>query len=518
MSGSGGGLETGSPPGVFPEEYSRGFSSLLLLAGTESTRRILYLLSWPRASVALTSSGDTRTTCIGVDGWTRLPLLPQSVDVVVADFDAVPKEEETQRAVALELRRVLHNGGRCIAAVTRGRRPRDPRAWRRYRLIPPAAKWDQILRSSGLEPLEAALLRFDGERLTDLELPSHPGASRLPAGRAHAIAVVLSHASLPGPTVVEEISRRLRSDLRTENDIERVFVRKLGKTAAFLSTGRSRVVVRMPSSPLAVARMTRNHRALQALHRPAVENLGSLVPQPLGCGQVGSQAYFVESCMPGSPREARVARLSWEPQAIEFITSLHLTTARRQTCADPWFQQSIEPALRNIERSNIDGGQRAAIGWLRSWLRERLIGQELPLVRSHGDFTGSNCLYEPEGSLSGVVDWELSGEDTLPLLDLMQCFDLPAEYTSDGRWHRADLVFDAVDGRGPLADTPAIENYIERLRLPREVVPALLLLHWVEHAGARVLARQSDDRWFAHRVDAPLARLRELARTRSAQP
>jgi len=518
VGGSGAGRETGAPPGLFPEEYSRGFSSLLLLAGTEPTRRILYLLNWSRASVALTASGDTRTTSIGVDGWTRLPLLPHSVDVVVADFDAVPNEEETQRSVALELRRVLRDGGRCIAAVTRGRTPRDPRSWRRYRLIPPAAKWDQTLRRSGLEPLEAARLRFDGDRLTDVELPSHPGASRLPAGRAHAIAVVLSHAKGPCPSVVEEISRRLRSALRTGNDIERVFVRKLGKTAAFLSTGRSRVVVRMPCSPLAVTRMTRNHRALQALHQPAAEILGSLVPQPLACGQVGSQAYFVESCMPGSPRESRVARLSWEAQAIEFITSLHLTTARRQTCADPWFQQSIEPALRSIERSKIDGGHRAAIGWLRSWLRERLIGQELPLVRSHGDFTGSNCLYEADGRLSGVVDWELSGEDALPLLDLLQCFDIPAEYTRDGRWHRADLVFDAVDGRGPLADTPAIENYIDRLRLPREVVPALLLLHWVEHAGARVLARQSDDRWFAHRVDAPLTRLRELARTRSAQP
>jgi hypothetical protein len=498
------------PAGELPDEHSNGFSSLMLLAGTEPHTRILYLLAWSAASVVVSCADGLKSASIGVDGWVHLPLLRQSIDVILADLDAVPDGDAVRRAVATELRRVLTNGGRCIAAVTRGRRPRNPRQWRHYRLVPPVTKWREALSSAGVVQLDVARLRFEGARITEVRPSPQPCRRGLPAGSAHAVALVLSPTTVEGPSVVHEISRALRRELRIENPINRVQVRKIGKTAAFLSTDGARVVVRMPCSPLAVARARQNHAALEAIQRSRTGISVDLVPKPLGHGAIGSQSYFVETCVPGTPREARVAPIDWESQAVELITALHVSTARRRLLTDSWFQQNVEPALESIERSDRAGETRRALTWLRSLLRHLLIGRELPLVFSHGDFTGSNCLYDARGRLSGVVDWELSRPDALPLLDLLQCFDLPAEYR-DGRWQRAELVFDAVEGRGALSDAPALTRYVSMLGLPDDVIPALLLMHWVDHAGARVLARQPDERWFQHRVTAPVARLRGLS-------
>ena len=110
-----------------------------------------------------------------------------------------------------------------------------------------------------------------------------------------------------------------------------------------------------------------------------------------------------------------------------------------------------------------------------------------------------------------MVDWELSREDALPLLDLLQSIDLPAEHASDGRWLRSELILDAAAGRGPLDDAAEIREYTQAIGVDRQLVTPLLLMHWIDHVGARVAVRRSDERWVTRRLLSPLARMAQLA-------
>jgi aminoglycoside phosphotransferase (APT) family kinase protein len=489
-------------------EHAYGFSSLALLAGRDLHPTVLYLLTWSCATVTTTRPDGTTSSTIVVDGWSRLPLAAASIDVVVADLDLVPNSEATRRSVATEVRRVLKSKGRCIAIITHRRRPRNLRDWSRYRLVPPMSRWHHALSGPGLSQVQAAVLQFDGPRITDVQFGSRPCRDAVAAAPGDAVALVLSPTTSVEPSIVQEISRVVAG---AENRIDRIHVRKIGKTAAFLSAGHSRVVVRMPCSSVALARARRNHAALEVLRRSGGSIPMQLVPEPIGWGEVGSQSYFVETCVPGVPRRERVPRIHWDKQALELITDLHVATARSHVLSEEWFQQTVEPALSNVERCELEDEGRRAIDWLRSATREHLLGERLPIVRSHGDFTAGNCLYDSCGRLSGVVDWELSSGDALPLLDLLQCVDLPIEYTRDGRWQRAELVFDAVERTGPLFDAPEIVDYMRRLGVPKDLLRALLLLYWIDHVGARVLARRADAAWFQRRVKAPLRRVRQLA-------
>jgi aminoglycoside phosphotransferase (APT) family kinase protein len=499
---------------ALPLQQHLGFSALALLGPASlPSLPVLFLLNWSCASLEMVQGAGLKSTQVPLRGWTLLPLQSNSVSCVVADFDAVPNAGSLGVRILAEIRRVLAPEGCCVAVTAHRRRPRDPRLWSRYRLVPPVRRWLRTFDQHGWAQRDAVLLQFDGPRLTSVQLGPEPCRSGTPKGRADAVALVRSGCGAAETSRLGEVSRALTDCLAVQQPVDRIYVRKIGKTAAFLSLGDSRIVVRMPGSMIALARARRNYLALDALHRKVIptEIPTHLVPRPLTQGVAGNQPYFVESCVPGAPRRAAVAQIRWEPQALEFITSLHVATARPQLLTDAWFEQTVEPALSNIDEWRHDPGNRDAIAWLRARLRERLIGQQLPVVRSHGDFTAGHCLYDSSGRLSGVVDWELSTADGLPLLDLIQCVDLPVEYTSDGRWLRAELVFDAVEGAGPLSGAPEIIAYMKRLSLPEALLPSLLMMFWIDHAASRIAARRSDERWFQGRVKAPLRRVRQLA-------
>jgi hypothetical protein len=500
-------------------EHAQGFSSLALLGGSSPPKRVLYLLAWSGAVLTSSVNEDLhgRSTRLAVDGWNRLPFQRDSIDMVVVDLDVVPRGRSKRRAVAGELGRILRAGASCVAVITHRRRPRDRRAWSHYRLVPPIAAWRALLREAGLEQIDQASLDFDGARITGIALPAGSGGNPARARTSDAVALVLSSGPPSDGPIVEELRQTISRQLGAEAVLDRVHVRKIGKVAAFVAAGGSRVVVKLPRSPIALVRARRNYAALQALHGSPAGVAPRLVPAPLGTGIIACQPYFLETVLRGSPRDARVTKSGWEPQAIQFVTALHVATAHPVLLTEEWFDGSIEAALAVIER-HISSADRVPIGWLRTTLRRGFLDRALPLVRSHGDFTGSNCLYEADGTLSGVVDWELSRADALPLLDMLQCVDLPSEYTGDGRWLRAELVFDAVEHRGPLSVSPEIGTYMNALGLEKDLLVPLFLMHWVDHVAARVVVRRDDDRWFRGRVSAPLLRLRQLAQAEAREP
>lgn len=484
-----------------------GLSSLTLLATAVPKPRVLFLTHRDEAALQSGVAEGAHQMAVRLRGWTELPLREGSADSVLIDLDAVSGAMKTRSQVLDEIRRVLQPHGCCVAVVSHRRTPRDRSDLRKYRFTAPIKRWLPLFEAAQLEQQITAVLRFNGVRLVEIHMD---GLSRTRgSGEAgDAVAIVLTgDGASRGRSVIDTIVDAVGKAIGRSTSLERLLVRKIGKTAAFLrADDAKRVVARIPRSSIALARASRNYQALAAVRSQTT--IRPLVPRPVLQTLVGGYEVFVEERLPGKPRRSTIADdVSWEPQGLRFIGQLHLATAVRTTLSHTVYQRLVADRVRLIEPYCETLADREALQLLAELLRQRLLGDELPLVRTHGDFTGENCLYDPAGELCGVIDWELSSTEALPLLDLLQSMDIAGESNTHPRWQRADIVLDAVERTGPLAAAPEIQHYVAAMNIDPGLVPMLLLMYWVDHVSSRVEARASDRTWMERRMRQPLARI-----------
>jgi hypothetical protein len=169
------------------------------------------------------------------------------------------------------------------------------------------------------------------------------------------------------------------------------------------------------------------------------------------------------------------------------------------------FGRMFEDAVRTI--LDVIPERREALERILSLLRQRLHGQMLPLVWSHGDFSLGNCLYDATGHLSGVVDWELFSEESLPLLDLFQCMPVHGESNSHPYWQRFQRVLQFIENESGFYDEPVLRHYASEIGIEKMHLVPLCLMYWVDHVARRIAARRHDPSWMRKRVIQPLADL-----------
>jgi SAM-dependent methyltransferase len=490
-----------------------GFSSLPLLGTAPAGSLALYLLSLTEALLTTTDVERPRVLRTRVTGWTALPVRDAAVDVVIVDLDAAPARSALRRALLAETRRVLRPNGHIIAVLSHARIPRNRRNIRGYRVLSPLASWVRLIRAARLIQAGTALLQFNGERLSEITWRLEPPQGKIAPKHGDAIALVLSRRAAPeAPSVLTMLLQAVEAETAAHICLERCLVRKIGKTALFLRTDSDRsLLIRVARSPIALERARRNFDALAAVRREGwmSDRDQELIPYPVVAGRSGSYPFFVETVVKGRPRQPHVlSGVAWEPDALRFISSVHAATAVRTDVTVDLFQRLFATPIETISRW-CDADGRATLAMLARVMGDRVIGSQLPLVRSHGDFTADNCLYEG-AQLSGVVDWELSSAQALPLLDLLQLMEIAGESNSYPRWQRADILLDAAAGRGPLADAAEINEYVAAMGIDRTLIPSLLLMHWVDHVSNRIEPRSSDAGWVDRRVRQPLERIRDI--------
>src|SRR5687768_4841031 len=99
--------------------------------------------------------------------------------------------------------------------------------------------------------------------------------------------------------VVSEIAATTAGDSR--GSIDRLLVRKIGKTAIMASCGSRRVLVKIPRTPVAQRRAERNFDAIQRLHQSDAVTPGdrAMIPRAILSGCISDYAYYGEEMLDG---------------------------------------------------------------------------------------------------------------------------------------------------------------------------------------------------------------------------
>ena len=243
-------------------------------------------------------------------------------------------------------------------------------------------------------------------------------------------------------------------------------------------------VVVLVHSPEFVARRRYEGELLSRLAGlPA--DLASRIPRFCYEAEAGGAHVFVLQEFPGVTLDAPVAGLRVATgDAAHFITRLHLATRQATRLTPTRFAAVFGSALKTA-RSRYPALV-GVLGRLEAALQKSLIGAECPVVWMHGDFKIENVVVDERSfRLLGVIDWELSEPEGLPLLDLwyLLLYNRMIERGVDFLTVVGDML---PPERLAGEDAARCADYMRVLDVPDRLVPGLAGALIVHHAARRM--------------------------------
>lgn len=238
---------------------------------------------------------------------------------------------------------------------------------------------------------------------------------------------------------------------------------------------------------------------------PRLSSWSSRIPQVLTSGVVGTTTFAIEQCL--SSRDGRavaddpVATSALIAEALAVIDDFHRASARRRD-VDAKVLGAIVDRPIDVLRANTSAGvfrcRARSIDRLAVWLRQSLLGLELEVGWTHGDFHLGNVLIDDGDHVVGVVDWGRAESDGLTVLDGFTLIVL--ERAKSAGEEISSLVLELLrDVELAPADRAHVDVLAELQTLVARESSAglrcLLMLTWLKHVANNL---KNEDRTRSH--------------------
>ena len=265
------------------------------------------------------------------------------------------------------------------------------------------------------------------------------------------------------------------------------------------------VVLRLATEEQGRETLARNADTLAALreHRE--------VPDLLLRGAMEGFDYSLEACVKGM----HVDDLDVEydrciEQAADLLLDIQRTTSFRVILEGAEYERLVESEIARLD-TFCCGSEKDDLAVIGRYLDSVLRGQEILLVRTHGDFKVGNVLFHADGMPSAIIDWEMSDARGLPLLDILL---LVTDVSAREQGMKLPEVFlqELLPGRL----RPFLDRLLEQACVRFGIAPALQtglgMMFWIQY-----LNRQLEWPYRAHHeiaaawVSEPLRRMAGMA-------
>jgi O-antigen/teichoic acid export membrane protein/aminoglycoside phosphotransferase len=304
---------------------------------------------------------------------------------------------------------------------------------------------------------------------------------------------------------------RLPHRTRTRTDAEDAVGVVLGSLTGWERAGPARadcdvgtVDVRRPGDEIAVLRFAGSDLGSHGLlrHRDALQALDAgrrdlgwevLAPHVLATGTTAGLPWVIETRVPGGDARDAAARVGAElvtANAAEAIRPLHRATAEESIVDDALLRQWVDDPIDELRMTVVTplraDADRAALDRMRAQLRDDLSGRVLTTCFVHGDYWLGNVLAAPDGTVTGIVDWESADRRGLAAFDVMTL--VLTGRVERRRRELGPIVRDLLrdDSLDP-AERALFTGGPGAGELPERTV---LLLAWLHHAASNLRKRR----------------------------
>ena len=294
------------------------------------------------------------------------------------------------------------------------------------------------------------------------------------------------------PSLIEESISRLDAWLssrgRVKPDHRPVLVRIGDTSVALISVSEPRggggFMLRIPLTPQVSVQQRHNLETLTKIVAKLGPDsfLAGLLPQPLATLECKGNPVFVERLCPGFDLRNCYRRQDLSGVfrlGLDFLLKLHREFDESRTHSSA----SIDSWLRVREHhiyKNLPSFPEGSLESLVEDAKKCLHGCRLPMVCTHGDFWPGNLLTTERGdSLTGVVDWEFSDLEGIPLLDLMHLL-LYTKGLLSGKGFTRSLAERFSAHRFESDEIPFVKEYCAELGIPGSAVWPLVFMAWLD--------------------------------------
>lgn len=272
-------------------------------------------------------------------------------------------------------------------------------------------------------------------------------------------------------------------------------------------------VLKLPRTSHGVASQRSHLSVIDALN--ADERLGDwrqLLPQVIGAGELGGQAYLLERAVPGHPSSGLLSEAdpaSWVlPAVAAAIAPLHQRTAFIASADAGALRRWVEGPLARLELVPMSlpaAARRTAVDRVRALTTDLLAGRPLRLSWVHGDYTPSNIFVDPASRrVTAVLDWDRARPDHLAVIDVLHL--LVAIRARRERCEIGDVVQRLMGGDPWTASERQVLRECTDDGLASEA--PMVLLCWLLHVDNNLdksLSFASHRYWIRHNIEAVLS-------------
>lgn len=320
------------------------------------------------------------------------------------------------------------------------------------------------------------------------ELLFHP---RFSQNSAPALAFMASPSVLPRTmldNLLEDIQHNeyLPKSCEQNLSVKRYFILP-GKVILSVGYGLSRFgccIIVLPMGFSTLARRRHEVKILGELHRLELP-ISKLVPKFLFEGLLAGQPYLIQSEIPGISIDREIVALDdLTKRAARLLTEFHNKTSTHCSLNEKLFIQLFTEPLATLA-GDLGSSHNGLIQKIGDQIYQCLSNTSLKTVWVHGDFKIENLLVDQRNlEIVGVIDWDLSQQNGLPLLDLIYLLLFNRRLRTDKSI--GTLVLEVLL---PLRLTDfeqdILMEYIEDLQLSTKFVQVLFCAFWIHHLALR---------------------------------
>lgn len=261
-------------------------------------------------------------------------------------------------------------------------------------------------------------------------------------------------------------------------NVERVFFGR-PNTLILISTYE---VTRIPLDRLSIVRCRLNYLMLKKL---TGTNIASYAPKALGAGKFGKWPYYSESRLAGVAIDLPVSRMDeMVAKAADFITKFHKETARGIVINEINFKRLFGRDFARL-MPYLNDEYRAKLARIEEMLKRQLMGKPFKTVWFHGDYKIENVLFDTNNwKIKGIIDWDLSRIQGLPLLDIFYLL-IYGDYTMSKE--NVTNIFQSrlLDMNLSDKEIEFINSYLQIMGLSKAFLKPILIMFWINHVSQR---------------------------------
>lgn len=240
------------------------------------------------------------------------------------------------------------------------------------------------------------------------------------------------------------------------------------------------LIVKLPLSDDSFARCRHESNILNDLQKTKIQ-ISSKAPTFYYEGELDRQPFFVSSCVRGFSIDLPIKEMKRVlSNAAEILIKFHQDTSRETVINEEGFEELFSKPINTILQT-IGNDKLKELIYIRDYLKDKAIGKKINLVWEHGDFYYENMLVNSKTlEITGVIDWEMSKKESLPLLDMFYLLT-----RSSMLFERKDFSMVIREKLLPLQLTDFEKNilnsYMQTIRIPGELTLSLLIMYWINH-------------------------------------